>query len=77
MCALLASPASFAFEPQAVIYYKVPLDGKTKAQNKSSIGVQLDRARSQDILRKRSLMDFRMDRDGLDTWKLKGITVVK
>ena len=74
---LLASPVSFAFEPQAVIYYTVPLGGQTKAQKKSRVGVQLDRARDQDFLRKRPLMDFRMDKDGLDSWKLKGITVVK
>jgi len=72
-------------EPQAMVYYQIPLGGNNTQQKKHAFGFRMDRTIStdgssikyQDLIKKPALVDFKMGYDGVRSLNIAGVDYLR
>ena len=80
-----SNASELVLEPQAMLYYRVPLGGGHKEQLKSTFGFRLDRTLVekgkpvdyQKLFRQPAVLDFRMDHAGIESLTIAGVDYLK
>ena len=77
--------AELVLEPQAMLYYRVPLGGGHGKQMQPTFGFRLDRTLVEkgkpvdyrQLFRQQAVLDFRMDRSGVESLTIGGVDYLK
>ena len=80
-----SNASELVLEPQAMLYYRVPLGGGHKELLKSTFGFRLDRTLVekgkpvdyQKLFRQPAVLDFRMDHAGIESLTIAGVDYLK